>query len=890
MQRDFEIRAEEYLTQALNKIQPEDYEEAIKVCNQALRINPLYTEAYHRRGVFRSALGDRTGAVADYNLVIRRTPEDGEAYYNRGVAHSELGDYQQAIADYTQAVRLNPNNADAYHKRGNAHLNLEDYQRAVADYTQVIQLNPDDAPAYNNRGIAHFNLGSYQKAIADCTQAIRLDSNQTHAYYFRGLAYTRLDDTGKAIEALRQALKLYQQQQNLKGCQLAIGELASLYNNLGIAEFDAGNYQAALINYDQAVLLKPNTAVLYFNRGNAHYRLEDYQGAIADYNQALRLDPNFSSAYLERGAAYWMLGNFQAMIADNNRVLQIDPSSGQAYYNRGRAQSELGNIQAAIADFEQAAKLYLEQGNLAYQQDALKQIRKLTQFLSDEIEDNETDKRQNQQQLKGKLKLIYQPSESPKQTIFNPSIADVERVIDELWNEAQYILEHKTDRFTGHFILEDGKTEFIQAVWDRQFQPGGGFQLEWRRLEQQFWLSLPRNDRETEQVIRLWLENRQACAELSWEPIGEVEPTSLEHPSRRGLDVNYLLKRYAAGERNFTKAYLNEANLYGANLKKIDLSGAYLVGADLRGANLINADLSEANLSHAHLGKADLRGANLSEANLQDAFYDEETEFSTGFNPDAAGMCLDTDDEEEEADDRQEKASLPVEERENISLNITNVHVALPKQYLTEAADIRSLISTLASAKILWLDTETADYNTSNPRVSLIQVLAEPGDLTGERVYILDVLYKPNIVSYFVDQIMVNPQIEKVFHNASYDLRFLGKEQAQNVTCTYKIAQKITKLVLQVPDLKLKTLAANLCNFSNIDKEEQGSNWGRRPLTAKQLQYAKMDPVYLAHVHRGLLEITKNHRKPDGSRPKEKKHEQLPLTVTNVRVAFECPR
>ncbi len=103
-------------------------------------------------------------------------------------------------------------------------------------------------------------------------------------------------------------------------------------------------------------------------------------------------------------------------------------------------------------------------------------------------------------------------------------------------------------------------------------------------------------------------------------------------------------------------------------------------------------------------------------------------------------------------------------------------------------------------------------------------------------------------MTYFVNQIVVDPNIEKVFHNASYDLRFLGKEQAKNVTCTYKIAQRITKAVLQVTDLKLKTLAAQLCNFSNINQEEQGSDWGRRPLTKKQLQYAKMDPVYLAQV------------------------------------------
>ncbi|MGK7900004.1 MAG: DNA translocase FtsK [Hormoscilla sp.] len=204
---------------------------------------------------------------------------------------------------------------------------------------------------------------------------------------------------------------------------------------------------------------------------------------------------------------------------------------------------------------------------------------------------------------------------------------------------------------------------------------------------------------------------------------------------------------------------------------------------------------------------------------------------------------------------------------------------------LSSAAYIRSLITQLASCKILWLDTEVADWQTSHPRLSLIQLLAYPHDLTGKSTYILDVLDKHDVVKYFVDNIMANGQIEKVFHNASYDLRFLDKERAQNVTCTLKMAKKIGRDRLGVSNLKLKTLAAELCQISNIDREEQQSDWGRRPLRAKQLQYAKMDPVYLAQVHGHLVKLIKQDN-PGAT----VKTVQTSFSVTNVRVAIECPR
>lgn len=177
--------------------------------------------------------------------------------------------------------------------------------------------------------------------------------------------------------------------------------------------------------------------------------------------------------------------------------------------------------------------------------------------------------------------------------------------------------------------------------------------------------------------------------------------------------------------------------------------------------------------------------------------------------------------------------------------------------YLTTETQIRSLIAEYTKVKTLWIDTEVADYNSRSPRLSLIQVLDEPNDLSGDRVFILDVLKKPDVISEFIDKIMVNANIEKVFHNASFDLKFLGSKKAQNVTCTLEMAKKIPYYALPLPNYQLKTLAAELCNFRNVDKHEQKSDWGRRPLTEDQIEYAYLDCIYLAQVHLSLLELNK---------------------------------
>jgi ribonuclease D len=175
--------------------------------------------------------------------------------------------------------------------------------------------------------------------------------------------------------------------------------------------------------------------------------------------------------------------------------------------------------------------------------------------------------------------------------------------------------------------------------------------------------------------------------------------------------------------------------------------------------------------------------------------------------------------------------------------------------YLNSPTEIREQIRKYWQSKILWIDTEVADFKTKNPRLSLIQILDNPEDMTGKDIYILDVLKQPELVDEFVDRVMLNPEIEKVFHNAKYDLKFLGGKEAENVTCTLEMAKEIPFYLLPVDNYQLKTLAQELCNFPDVDKQQQTSDWGKRPLTEEQIDYAFLDCIYLAQIHQALLDL-----------------------------------
>ena len=95
------------------------------------------------------------------------------------------------------------------------------------------------------------------------------------------------------------------------------------------------------------------------------------------------------------------------------------------------------------------------------------------------------------------------------------------------------------------------------------------------------------------------------------------------------MDREELLRRYAAGERDFSGIKSWDSHSDGIDLSGADLSGnmmdeVYFARSILKGVSFRNAELAQSCLNAADLTDADLRGANLiyttfSSANLTNA-------------------------------------------------------------------------------------------------------------------------------------------------------------------------------------------------------------------------------------------------------------------------------
>jgi tetratricopeptide (TPR) repeat protein len=104
-------------------------------------------DVYRVRGLARSKLGDRCGAVADYTRALEvdqlaGKPTDARTLAYRGWAYLTLDAPRLALADFEEAVRLDPPNADARNGRGYARVVVGDWRAAVEDAEGAVKRGP----------------------------------------------------------------------------------------------------------------------------------------------------------------------------------------------------------------------------------------------------------------------------------------------------------------------------------------------------------------------------------------------------------------------------------------------------------------------------------------------------------------------------------------------------------------------------------------------------------------------------------------------------------------------------------------------------------------------------------------------------------------------------
>jgi ribonuclease D len=149
------------------------------------------------------------------------------------------------------------------------------------------------------------------------------------------------------------------------------------------------------------------------------------------------------------------------------------------------------------------------------------------------------------------------------------------------------------------------------------------------------------------------------------------------------------------------------------------------------------------------------------------------------------------------------------------------------------------LFSEISPSRELAVDTEGASFHRFVDRIYLLQLSTRGHNA------ILDPLALDATMLAPLGAMLEDASVEKVFHDADYDLRLLQNDYGWHVRHIFD-----TRVAAQLLGLQSFGLAALLDRYFGVklDKKHQRADWSMRPLSDDMLRYAAQDTEHLLEL------------------------------------------
>jgi tetratricopeptide (TPR) repeat protein len=279
-----------------------DYDQSLKECDSAIKINPLVAPAYRYRARAESVIGKSQDALNDLNLAIKLAPTDIYNLPQRAQLYCRLKRYSDAITDCDTCIKQSPKMARAYFIRAYCADATGKHFDAISDYLKAIEL-----------GTANLD---YRRGYIN----IALD-------------YERLGQFSKSIEFYDRFLASYP------------GAFNVLYNRAHTKAL-AGDSAGAIADYTRIISAEPHSEEARRRRGDIYFTQGAYDRALEDFSKSISYDEAHRGiTYTERAKVYDKMGKHDLAEADRQVAKKL--GYGSASY---KANADINSYDATPID------------------------------------------------------------------------------------------------------------------------------------------------------------------------------------------------------------------------------------------------------------------------------------------------------------------------------------------------------------------------------------------------------------------------------------------------------------------------------------------------------------------------------------------------------------
>lgn len=183
------------------------HEEALQSLTSAIDSYPNVELLYLARGHIKNKIGDKNGALADYDKILQLNHRSYPAMINRAQALIRIGRDDEALVVLNNAKSINRYDPSTFTNSSQAFRYLKQFDKALLEIDKAIELREDYVSAYLNRALIYLRQGKIGEALEQAEFAYKLNPQDHSVLTVLAEVYIEQEKHDQAIELLSQAIE-----------------------------------------------------------------------------------------------------------------------------------------------------------------------------------------------------------------------------------------------------------------------------------------------------------------------------------------------------------------------------------------------------------------------------------------------------------------------------------------------------------------------------------------------------------------------------------------------------------------------------------------------------------------------------------------------------------
>ena len=226
-------------------------------------------------------------AITYFEEAIQLNPNFSEAYNNLGNIKKRIGKIEEAISCFKKAIELKENNILAYFNLANTYRENRYFNELIETYEKILSFNPNDIKTLYNLGSAYLFLGEISKGKNFFEKIIKINKNHVPSY--RNII---------SVTKINKENEIFKQLELLKVDVFSDEDKILFYDALSKGYFDQDNDKLGFKYLDKSNSLKKKNSKFSFEKTEKQFKqiktfFENVNKIEIDFKDVLRSRPIF---------------------------------------------------------------------------------------------------------------------------------------------------------------------------------------------------------------------------------------------------------------------------------------------------------------------------------------------------------------------------------------------------------------------------------------------------------------------------------------------------------------------------------------------------------------------------------------------------------------------